>query len=250
MPSYRAQALVLRKTKLGETDSILTLLAEDGRELRAVAKGHRKPGSRLGGVLEPFTEASLLLHTGRSLDIVSEAQVIDAHSAIREDFDRLSMASAVADVLDKLSVEGQPEERLYGLGQATLQVVEDAEPDSLPQLLAAFLIKALAMHGYRPELESCAACASDVTGGRLFSLESGGVLCPDCGEGDASVTRFSEQARQLVHVLLGTRMADVVELDIPADTVRETLHLVRDFAAYHVPARIKALDMYVAAMDG
>ena len=73
MPSYRAHALVLRKTKLGETDAIVTLLAEDGRELRAVAKGLRKPGSKLGGVLEPFTEVSLLLHTGRSLDVVSEA---------------------------------------------------------------------------------------------------------------------------------------------------------------------------------
>ena len=131
MPSYRAHALVLRKTKLGETDSILTLLAEDGSQLRAVAKGLRKPGSKLGGVLEPFTEASLMLHTGRSLDVITEAEVVDAHGAVREDFDRLSAASVIADVLDKLSVQGQAEDRIYGLGRATLSALEAAPVTAL-----------------------------------------------------------------------------------------------------------------------
>jgi len=238
----------LRKTKLGETDSILTLLAEDGSQLRAVAKGLRKPGSKLGGVLEPFTEASLMLHSGRNLDVISEAQAEDTHAALREDLDRLSAASVVVDVLDKLSVQGQTEDRLYGLGQAALGTLEDAPTAGLPAVTTAFLVKALAMHGYRPELESCAACASDVTGGRLFSLESGGVLCPDCGDGDTSATHFSEEARQYIAHLLGARLVEVPQLEVSADTVAEALRLTRDFAAYHVPARMKALDMYVAGI--
>ncbi|TLM78904.1 MAG: hypothetical protein FDZ70_03415 [Actinobacteria bacterium] len=71
MPPYSARALVLRKTKLGETDLILTLLAEDGRQLRAVARGARKPGSRFGARLEPGAVGDLLLHTGRTLDHVT-----------------------------------------------------------------------------------------------------------------------------------------------------------------------------------
>ena len=38
-PTYDARAIVLRKTKLGESDLILALLAEDGSQIRAVAKG-------------------------------------------------------------------------------------------------------------------------------------------------------------------------------------------------------------------
>lgn len=247
MPSYRADVLVLRKTKLGETDTIVTLLGTDGRQVRAVAKGMRKPGSRLSGVLEPFTEASLLLNTGRSLDIVSEAEALDTHGCLREDLDRLSAASVVADVLDKLAIEGQGEPRLYGLGQASLRAIEDADVDRLGPVVTAFLVKALAMHGYRPELESCAACASDVAGGRLFSLESGGVLCPECGGTDASVRHFTEDARRCILLLLGARMAEVASIDIDPISVREALVLVREFAMYHVPVRMKALDMYVDA---
>ena len=39
--TYRTNAIVLDRTKLGEQDLILTLLASDGSEVRAVAKGAR-----------------------------------------------------------------------------------------------------------------------------------------------------------------------------------------------------------------
>ena len=51
--TYRTKAIVLDKTKLKETDLILTLVGESGRQIRAVAKGARKPGSRLAARCEP-----------------------------------------------------------------------------------------------------------------------------------------------------------------------------------------------------
>ena len=73
MPAYPLRAIVLRKTKLGETDVILDLLAGDGRIVRAVAKGLRKPGSKFGGRLEPYSDVELLLHTGRTFEVIAEA---------------------------------------------------------------------------------------------------------------------------------------------------------------------------------
>ncbi len=177
MPSYPLTALVLRKTKLGETDIILTLLAQDGQQVRAVAKGLRKPGSRFGGRLEPLSEVDLLVHTGRSLEVVSEARTVNAHAALREDLDRSAAAAVVADLLDKVSVQGQAEPRLYGLASASLGALEVAPLERVPQLVVAFLAKAMAMHGYRPELESCAACACEVGESSAFSPTAGGSLC-------------------------------------------------------------------------
>ena len=71
--TYRCRAIVLDKTKLGESDLILTLLADDGRQVRAVAKGARKPGSKLAARCELCCEVDLLLAHGRNLDIVSQA---------------------------------------------------------------------------------------------------------------------------------------------------------------------------------
>jgi DNA repair protein RecO (recombination protein O) len=244
MATYPTRALVLRKTKLGETDTILTLLAADGHQVRAVAKGLRKPGGRFGARLEPFAVVDLLLHTGRSLDVITEAQTVATHAALREDLDRSAAASVVVDVLDKISVEGQPEPQLFAMSTTTLDVMEQAPVESLGALLLAFLVKAMAMHGYRPQLESCACCAQEVGESREFSVSGGGSLCPQCGALDASTVHFSAEGRAWLELLMQSRMADVPSLDMPAAAERDCFDLVRAFVGYHVPARLRALDYY------
>jgi hypothetical protein len=39
-------------------------------------------------------------------------------------------------------------------------------------------------------------------------------------------------------------MADVPALDMPEAAVRDCFDLVRAFVAYHIPARLRALDFY------
>lgn len=248
MPAYPLRALVLRKTKLGEADLILTLLAADGRQVRAVAKSARKPKSRFGARAEPYTVVDLLLHTGRTLDIIAEAQTVTSHEALRMDLDRSAHASVVADVLDKASVEGQRDERLFGLALATLDALAVAPIEQLVAVTGAFLIKAMAMIGYRPQLATCVSCAAARTGG-LFSLEAGGVVCPACGDLQPAVLPLSEGARAALSAMLAARMADVAALGIPPAVARECLTLLRAFVRFHMPARLKALEFLGSMVD-
>lgn len=244
MPAYPLRVLVLRKTKLGETDLILTLLAADGRQVRAVAKGARKPRGKLGARVEPFTVLDVLLHTGRNLEIVAEAETVASHDALRSDYDRAVAGSVVLDVLDKISVEGQVEPQLFDMTLVTLDVMDGAPVTSLDLLVAAFLLKALAMHGYRPALESCASCGNGVEGDAWFSVEAGGLVCAACGRGGAIL---SEDARALMRTLLRARMSDVPGLDAPLPVREEVLRTLRAYVGFHVPARLRALDAYTAA---
>ncbi len=244
MAAYPVRAIVLRKTKLGETDIILTLIAADGRQIRAVAKGMRKPGSRFGGRLEPFAEVDLLVHEGRSLDVVTEAESVESCASLREDYDRSTAASVVADVADKLSADSDAEERLFGLTRATLRAMAACDVEALQRLVCGFLVKAMALHGVRPELDSCAACAAHAEGGNSFSVGSGGVLCPTCGERDPAALPFTEAGRSLLVSLLGMTMEEIANTSVPENDAREAFGLLRGFVAYHVPARLKALDFY------
>jgi DNA repair protein RecO (recombination protein O) len=246
MPSYRARVLVLRKTRLGETDTILTLLAEDGRQVRAVAKGLRKPGGRFGARLEPFAVADLMLHSGRTLDVVTEAVTVSSNAALREDYDRAAAAAVVADLLDKISVEGQPEERLFALATATLDALWRAPLEELPAVVVAFLLKALAMHGYRPEIDVCALCGAPAGLSDLVSPAAGGVLCERCGVSEAGALPFSAEGRAWLARLMGARMAEVPALGMPDAAVRDCFVVVRAFVTYYVPAKLRALDYYAA----
>ena len=96
--TYALKALVLRKTKLGEGDLIVTFLAEDGSSLRAVAKGARKPSSVFASRLELYAEVDLLCAEGRSLDIVKEARLVDAHASLRGDVERAAAAACMCEL--------------------------------------------------------------------------------------------------------------------------------------------------------
>lgn len=248
MPSYSIKALVLRKTKLGETDTILTLLAEDGGMVRAVAKGLRRPGSKFGARLEPYAVVDLLLHTGKSLDVVSEARTAENNSGLREDLDRSAAAAVVADLLDKIALEGQVEPRLFALSTTALAVMGSATIESLPVLVIAFMLKALAMHGYRPALEACVACASELDHPSALSLSQGGMLCPACGDVDPTALSCAPQAREWLSVLMGSTLADIASMQVPDAAVSDCFRLVRSFVNYHVPARLKALDFYAGML--
>lgn len=118
--TYSLQALVLRKTKLGETDLIVTLLAQDGRQVRAVAKGARKPNSSFASRLEIFSEVDLLLVCGKSLDIVKEAKLLNAHIGVREDMEHAAAAAPIVDLLTRLTQPDLESSRLYDLSASAL----------------------------------------------------------------------------------------------------------------------------------
>lgn len=245
MPAYPLRALVLRKTKLGEADLILTLLAADGRQVRAVAKGARKPKGRIGARAEPFTVADLLLHTGRSLEVIAEAQTVASHDALRADYDRAGAASVVADLLDKVSVEGQAEPQLFEMALVTLDVMETAPVESLRGLVTAFILKTLAMHGYRPVLDSCAACAGAAGDASSFSIEAGGVVCGACeGAPGAAGVPVSRAALAYLRALMRARMAEVPGIAVDPTTLTEALRLMRAYLSFHLPARLKALEFF------
>lgn len=225
------------------------MLASDGRQVRAVAKGLRKPGSRFGARLEPYSVVDLLLHTGRSLEIVAEARIVASHALLREDLDRFAAAAVVADVMDKIAMEGQEEPRLFGLSNATLDTLEACDPEAVPAVVVAFLVKAMAIHGYRPELDTCAACACAATEATTFSLAAGGTLCQACGDLDPATLSFSGPAREWLARLLSSTMAQVAESQMPRAAVSDCFALVRAFVSYHLHARIKALDYYASMPD-
>jgi DNA repair protein RecO (recombination protein O) len=186
----------------------------------------------------------LLLATGRNLEVVQEVQTISPHEAIRSDYDRASAAAVVVDFLDKVSVEGQVEPRTFPLALTTLDVMETAEPGDLRPLVLAFLVKALAMQGYRPTLDTCARCACDATDATVFSPEAGGVLCTECARVTEGAMPLTCDARLAIGALLSVRMADVGSLHVPRPVADEVLRVLAIFAGYHIAARLKALEYF------
>lgn len=85
---YSTEAIVLRRDDYGEADRLLTLLTPRSGKMRVMAKGARKTSSRKAGHVELFTRVTLMLARGRLFDIVTQAEAIETHRALREDLQR------------------------------------------------------------------------------------------------------------------------------------------------------------------
>ncbi len=246
MPTYAVRAVVLRTLKLGESDRIVTLFAADGRQLRAVAKGSRKGTSRLAGRMQPYAVSDLLLATGRSLDVVQEAETVASHEAVRGDLDRSLAAAAIAELAERLSVEGDPEPRVFDLTVASLDALDTAGPGEPTTLVASYYAKSLAMHGWRPQLLTCTACGAEAPAGWL-SPAQGGVLCTACAGADPSAWRLDVDAQVLLRVLLGATIEDILASEPDPGLVRDDLVLLREFAVWHLGSRLRAVEVLLGA---
>jgi DNA repair protein RecO (recombination protein O) len=160
MPDSSETILVLKKTKLGETDLIITGFSDEGRQIRAVAKGARKPGSKLGGHLELYAIARVLLHRGRNLDVVCEAHGVMSNESCRRDVFHSAAAAVIVELLDKVSADGDTEQRLFPLAKEALRCVGAVPNEGIALIAAAATLKMVAQLGFRPSLTHCASCAA------------------------------------------------------------------------------------------
>ena len=206
---YRDDGVVLRTQKLGEADRIITLLTRQNGRVRAVAKGVRRTKSRFGARLEPFTHVDVLIHPGRSLDIITQAEVIRAYGApLVADYPRYTAGVAMLETAEKLTpVEKEPAIRQFLLLIGGLRALGDAVDASVPDdsaesidsralddpaeeqsplpsqpplpplppreprmVLDAYLLRSLAFAGYAPALEECARCGTPGTEKRLAAF--------------------------------------------------------------------------------
>jgi DNA repair protein RecO (recombination protein O) len=179
MPTYQTTGIIIGRTNFGEADRIVRILTPDRGKVSAVAKGVRRVKSRLGGHLELFGEADLMLATGRNLDTVASARLKWYPHRLAGAYDRLGLAFAAATAIDRLLEAGQPQPELYEVLAELLRELDAGAAGPLPELW--YKLRLLDVLGYRPELERCVTCGQrDPEAAYAFSPDRGGIVChPD-----------------------------------------------------------------------
>jgi DNA repair protein RecO (recombination protein O) len=186
MALYRDQAVILRTTKLGEADRIITLFTKDHGRLRAVAKGVRRTKSRFGARLEPTSFVDIQLYTGKTFDVVTQVESIENFGdSLSSDYQLWTVASAILEAAERFTAqEHEPALSHYQLLVGALKVLAHNTYD--PSLiLDAYLLRSLSVAGYAPSLTNCSRCGKPGPH-RYFSLVGGGSVCTDCKQSAAA----------------------------------------------------------------
>jgi DNA repair protein RecO (recombination protein O) len=238
MPLYKEQGIVLGSIKLGEADKIVTILTQGEGKVRAVAKGIRRTTSRFGARLEPFTHVSLMLYRGRSLDTVTQADILTAFRPVRDDFGLFSAGETMLESVDKVAEEHERNVRLFLLLLHGLRALETGPAD--PAAVAeAFLLRLLGLSGFAPALGACAVCGDRAV--TRFSASQGGAVCEGCQDRDAR--RVNPAALTWLDGLVAGDLADAGQGPIVPEVRGEARALLFGFSEYHLDRRIRSLPL-------
>lgn len=171
------RALVVRSYDFGEADRIVVLLTRGRGLIRGVAKGVRRGKSRFGSRLEPFVEIDVTLYPGRNLASIAKVETINFFaSGIIDDFERYACASAVMEVVEKLSTATE-EEALYDL---TVDALSRLRIDPQPQIVMdTYFLQALELAGWAPSFFACAQCGQ-AGPHHAYHAAAGGAVCVHC----------------------------------------------------------------------
>ncbi|MDI9589631.1 MAG: DNA repair protein RecO [Acidobacteriota bacterium] len=244
-PSRRTKAVVLARTKLSEQDLILTLLCESGMQERAVAKGARKPGGRLASRVELFCESDLLIARGRTLGIVSEAALVEAHARLRGDVARVSAASTIVEIARLTCYEDVGDPFLYPILSRALRACEEAaDQPHLDLTVAAYAFKALSHGGWRPELRSCIACGDEAVS--FFSSTSGGLLCPSCEKDVEGACELSATEVSWLRALISMTFDELLHAPVDSELAVLLVSLAHSWCAVHLDARLRAFEFMLS----
>lgn len=167
---------------LGEADRVLTVFSSEKGLLKAVAKGARKPGSKMSGRSDPLCVNDLLLSSGRTFEIISQAETVESFRALRADFARLSYGLYYAELIACFAPGLEHESSLlFDELLLSLRRLSDPAFEALHACLE-FEFWLLDFLGYKPELSFCIHCRDPLHDYNLsrFVLEYGGILCSAC----------------------------------------------------------------------
>jgi DNA repair protein RecO (recombination protein O) len=233
---YRDEGVVLRTIKLGEADRIVTIFTQGHGKVRAVAKGIRKTTSKFGARLEPTSRVAIQCYKGRELDVVTQAETIEANRVLREEYSLLTHAVPMLEAVDQTTLEREPNPAVYRMLTGALRTLAERRS---PQVTPAFFWKLLSLEGFHPMLDGCARCADDVADDELvaFDLEEGGTVCRACSRGGGRP--ISPDALDLLRRLLGGGLNGVLAEPLGPPT-HEVEQLGIRALEHHVERRLRS----------
>jgi DNA repair protein RecO (recombination protein O) len=241
VPTYEADAVVLRRLDYGEADRIVTLLTRQHGKFAAIAKGARKSRGRMSS-LDLFARSRMMLAKGHNLDVVTQVERRGDARHISGDLLRTAYASLVAEVTDKVLEERHPVDDMFDLVVETLDRLN--RPDRSPRVDCAwFLMRMLKILGYQPQLQNCAGCGDALPEMRAwFSPLLGGVLCARCGAQRDGGSPLSVNGLKVLR-LMASANADLYDrLHLSGELMVEIERALESQLEYHLDRRLKSLE--------
>jgi DNA repair protein RecO (recombination protein O) len=229
---------VLRKLDYGEADRIFTLLTRTHGKVGAIAKGVRRQESKLGPSLELYGHIDVLLAKGRGeLDVVAQVQRMPG-LRIAGDVEMMSHAALIAELAERVCEDRHPVDGVYEL---TVMALDELARETDPRRASAyFMMAALDLLGYAPQLVVCASCERPLAAKpAAFSAAAGGFLCDNCALPGMGTVPLA--AIKVLRLMASGDLATYRRLKLDGPLIEAIEGVVTSQLEHHLDRRLKSL---------
>ena len=236
---YNTEVIVIKKTKLGEADRVLTFYTPHMGKIQAVAKGVRRPRSKMAGHLELLTHSQLSLARGRNLDTVTGCQTIGSFLPLKNDLWLTSCALYTTELVNQFTADHVENYPLFRLLLETMEQLCQAGDKEL--LLRYFEMNLLDRVGYRPKLRECAACQQPLSPTvNSFSPGAGGMLCPNCSPDQPFSSPLSVNAQKVLRLMQDGDYATINRLKLDTALANDLKRVLGGYIKYLLEREVKS----------
>ena len=210
------KAINLRSYNLSESDKIVVMYSKDKGLIRGVAKGVKKPKSKLSGRMDALVANSLMLYKGKNLDTICQAEALNTFHKTRNDIDKLCYSMYCAEVVNHFGVENDPSsEKIYDLLYNCLaKISESKDKTAILMSVLRFQLKMMEVVGYCLELENCSRCSLSIEGDEIFfAPKQGGIICPNCKEHFVGAPKMNLKLKNFLSKMMNTDFSAETEYD-------------------------------------
>jgi len=235
----KTEGIIIKSRDYGEGNKILTIYSPQMGKLSMMARGAKKPKSRLSASTQLFTYGSYLMQKGspNSMGTLSQGEIIESHRELRQHLKLTSYAAYFTELLDKLVEEGEASSSLFQLLLTIFRyLIEEKDAEILARL---FEMKMFMVSGYRPVVTHCVSC-ENTDQLQHFSIREGGILCNRCLHQDPHVLRVQPNTIKLLQLFYHIQLDRIGQINVKPETKKELEKIMWLFMDQHTPLRLKS----------
>ena len=150
---YKAEAIILKRKIIGETDRILIIFSKQYGKIKVIAKGIRRTSSKRSPHLELFTHVDLVLHKGKIWDSVSEVNTIEIFQGLRKHLSRISIAYYLSELVDRLLPDRQEHADVFAFLVESFQILNYGQYKKGREFCEQRSLILLKLLGYIPDTQ-------------------------------------------------------------------------------------------------
>jgi DNA repair protein RecO (recombination protein O) len=234
----KCEGIVIRRTDYGESNKIITLYTREMGKVGVMARGAKKPNSRLSAVTQLFYYGYFVFQESSGLGSLQQGETVNSMRSIREDIFATAYASYIVELLDKSVEDKKTNPYLFELLYQTLNYINEGYDGEVLRFI--FEMKMLQVNGLNPVLDRCAVCGH-TEGEFAFSLREGGFICHRCWGKDPYHYKISPATVKLLRLFYYFDLSRLGNISIKAETKKELQKVIdayyEEYSGLHLKSK-------------